>query len=194
MPSPVDVDRADDSSPAMKSGIKSGSNSISAVDQISASVAVGAVTQTRLQGLGGMASSPPGWMMWLPWMPVPDALRDWLKRERRSDSRSPVSSTGHASGPKASSELAPAVSSPPSAPQSVRICFNWSSAKPLPMPPRSISRPGASQVTAGMSGWTVSRPRMGGMVSGFAGFPELDAAAERDVEQAAGAGVGVERG
>jgi hypothetical protein len=60
----------------MKSSITSGSNSISAVDQISASAACGATTQTRSQHRDGMASSPPGWMMWLPWMPVPEALRD----------------------------------------------------------------------------------------------------------------------
>ena len=43
-----------------------------------------AITQTRRQGRDGMASSPPGWRMWLPWMPVPEALRDWLEREMRS--------------------------------------------------------------------------------------------------------------
>ena len=50
--------------------------SISAVDQISASVAVAAVTQRRSQGTAGMASGPPGWMMWLPWMVMPEALSD----------------------------------------------------------------------------------------------------------------------
>ena len=61
------------------------------------------------------------------------------------------------------------------------------------MPPRSISRPGSSQVTAAMSGMDREPSRQRRDVAVVAGFPVFDAAAERDVEQAAGAGVGVER-
>ena len=128
-----------------------------AVENASAKGALGWITQTFSKVRAAVPSS--GFTMCAPCCEFPDAASAEARKSKRLTPAECGMSIGQSIDPMARIVLAPEVSSASAIPCAARIAPMRSNANPLPMAPRSSTRPASRHLTSGLCSSSETTPR-----------------------------------